>query len=1151
MTLKTLLEAYLDNQQKGLLLLDMPTGSGKTYAVIDYIASHIQTLKAQQRKILFITPMKKNLPFDELKARLNELEKSHYYDEEVLVVKNTVDMFRDHFDSCKYQITKCFDFFPINQLDRYLKLYQQPIFKGEAEDEIRVLANQLAFHIRQYFLENTDSIESRLELIKHDSDWQWVTKLYPASLTMERSVIFMTVSKFITPYKTLVEPSVPFDQLFKDYHVTLFIDEIDSAKSYIQKHIIKQSLDNSIELIPTVNQIASRLQESSFPSKLVNPHVLTQQKANPKEIEQGFREGASDIVEKYQLQLSLLTEDDFNHDKRSFIFYDTTEYFLGNAHNKRLLLNPDYANHTLWIHSIPYKPNEHPAGMTVNQVLAESRKYINFFKGGINMLANNYYYAQQNFTGISPDSAIETYLDFFRLSEKTVKNLTNEIQYNRLIKKWAVTDLKGDFNTLTAAEKLYEYGFVYHMIVDSDRHAGRSRIQSYNFPCTAEIYLASWCRDFMVVGVSATANVETRLGNFDWHYIAQKLLKDNHAQFFKLTLQQQAKLDQQFETSKQHYERVKLQTHWHEPLDSNAQQIEVKERYLTLFNNDERYYHDIESILNAINELITPTPDNAYHQAQYFKIFELWLAYLKQEIKAFLLLFNRGYQDKSLVLIKELCQKIAIANGFADRIADNEIMVILGADTDQHISDVHKKLATGQSCFVLSTYQTLGAGKNIQYVLPDNDNNVIQINDFNRSKEVDFDGIYLDRPTNVLVNVNSNDPLSEENFVNYIYQLEYLQVSGLTQKDFKTHLEKGFKAFDTGKSYFRSGAENIYKTKDYKKQVMQILIQALGRICRTNLKRPVIHLHLDQTILQNWTDELNDIPLLPEFKRIQQDVHQQTGDWVNHSDDLASSFAQSSETIKAQIDNILQKFAYGSATPNLVKEWLKLRELCLKYPQYVSQEQHKKLYQIFDNVVNRYYFRQQKDYQYMTVRTERFDGCQTIGLDSSRLHIFMQHTGLKHYFEQQGYATYFEPSAVWLNPVMFNNIYKGALGEVCGKFLWEDYGLPPLQDMPLHHYEKFDFQVSPTIHVDFKHWQETWQDGELNRTKIFEKMDILESKLVFIINMIDKAGNRPLYHIYYNDDNSKEIVEIANFLSNTRHLQLIDKIQERITAHAD
>lgn len=68
--MKTLLEEYLDNLQKGLLLLDMPTGSGKTYAVIDYIASHIQTLKAQQRKILFITPMKKNLPFDELKASL-------------------------------------------------------------------------------------------------------------------------------------------------------------------------------------------------------------------------------------------------------------------------------------------------------------------------------------------------------------------------------------------------------------------------------------------------------------------------------------------------------------------------------------------------------------------------------------------------------------------------------------------------------------------------------------------------------------------------------------------------------------------------------------------------------------------------------------------------------------------------------------------------------------------------------------------------------------------------------------------------------------------------------------------------------------------------------------------------------------------------
>ena len=38
---------------------------------------------------------------------------------------------------------------------------------------------------------------------------------------------------------------------------------------------------------------------------------------------------------------------------------------------------------------------------------------------------------------------------------------------------------------------------------------------------------------------------------------------------------------------------------------------------------------------------------------------------------------------------------------------------------------------------------------------------------------MDIDAIYLDRPTHLLVNIQS-DELSEDNFVKYLFQLEFL-----------------------------------------------------------------------------------------------------------------------------------------------------------------------------------------------------------------------------------------------------------------------------------------------------------------------------------------------------------------------------------------
>lgn len=68
-----LLNKYCIENKKdtGLMLLDMPTGSGKTYNVLQFIKNYLK--QNNDKKIFFVTTLKKNLD-DSYKDLIRELE---------------------------------------------------------------------------------------------------------------------------------------------------------------------------------------------------------------------------------------------------------------------------------------------------------------------------------------------------------------------------------------------------------------------------------------------------------------------------------------------------------------------------------------------------------------------------------------------------------------------------------------------------------------------------------------------------------------------------------------------------------------------------------------------------------------------------------------------------------------------------------------------------------------------------------------------------------------------------------------------------------------------------------------------------------------------------------------------------------------------
>ena len=118
---------------------------------------------------------------------------------------------------------------------------------------------------------------------------------------------------------------------------------------------------------------------------------------------------------------------------------------------------------------------------------------------------------------------------------------------------------------------------------------------------------------------------------------------------------------------------------------------------------------------------------------------------------------------------------------------------------------------------------------------------------------------------------------------------------------------------------------------------------------------------------------------------------------------------------------------------------------------------------------------------------------------------------MKEYFKKNGYALEFNINEYLMSPVLFHNIYKGALGEVAGKFiLQQELGIELQPITEPEYFEYFDFRLLDDVYVDFKNWKFSYvQDKDEIRKDILRKMEVIGAKRVYIINIIANREYKP------------------------------------------
>lgn len=1100
------IENFCKDRENGLFLLDMPTGFGKTYNVLEFIVENCEKPEYKDVKFFFVTTLKKNLPYEDLRERFKQRGKEKYFENNSLRIQANADVV----------IEKLFDLDKTNKIPKEIKS------KGSYKDliglvtEFRNSGSKIADKIiretaeREFRedvikeLEIFRTSDKKLKEIKNNPKYQWIGELYPSVFTKEKQIYFLTIDKFLLEYSTLIEKSYLFYNHSIIDNAIIFIDEFDATKERMMNQIIQRGLKNSINSIKLANLIHSALQTKKFPRAMTTESKQRENhlKENPREktcsqIIDGLREVFAYNHERFSMQYSIRTEHkDRAENERNFLFNDFQFHSIFSNGNAFVQMKVDSQARQNWLCFSEQDSIEQEVSLP--EYLGSVRGSINYFLNAVAKLAVNFKQYQDERKNpldddFSYENAITSVLEEFGIPDSFRYYMKMQILSKQQIRKNQKKRNDKKFNKVTRNLSIYDRGFRYYDFKDEPSHHMQSEIRLYDFPDSPESILLRVAERARVIGISATATLDTVLVNYSIDYLKQRLGDD----FYTLPKEDKDRLNDAFSKYTKGYDKVKIH------VDSVSCNEELENELREIFNDEYVVSKYLEILENKFSgEVLKHTGRSFLRIVKVMKQF-----ILNEDIRSLLCLSNKlarkGNHKLDLTLLREIAQEIGREANIKD--GDKEIVVSIDSEEyDEKHANLIERLSNGEKLFVLSSYQTIGAGQNLQYKTP-NDVAVVNVNDFNRGDlEKDFDAIYLEKPTHLLVNVNTNDSIEDEALIRYIFQMESLMECGeISPNDGKSNIKYAFRKL-SGQRHLRDiKIGETYKTDSVNNAANRVLIQAVGRICRTGLKNKEIYIYLDEEIFtKHDVTTVKHRMLNPEFVRIVETAPQ------NKKEKSEDSYVLKLENRASQLSSRhVQRIKYlmSDWTPENIEEWKGLRELSLKYPT-ISKENYDNYPQLYlqaPGKISGYSYSQECDYQKNV--TVKFNGSlpQKVSEEEARLQEVLRIPGVKDYFEKMGYATRFTPSEYLLTPPMFNNIYKAALGEVVGKHILEENLGVELQEVSEDVFEFFDFKIGDDVYVDFKHWKDTMiVDAKKAKEKIIQKLNACKGKRAVIINIL-------------------------------------------------
>ncbi|MCR4660799.1 MAG: hypothetical protein K5765_02220 [Clostridia bacterium] len=1067
------IEAFINSLDNGLYLIDMPTGTGKTTQAINYIYNHYK----ENRKFIYVTSLKKNV--EDAYIKLNELFKKNHLEEEfksrALRLYANADKVIESIMNVKTntsdEIMNFQSFIRLKKEVEILKRIEKidPNMKERFEKDIKEkLEPEFRKDVKKFINEKKRTNKERFYYIKNNHNW--LLELYPSILTNNRNIYFVTIDKFYLGNDTIIESTYKFinNQSIIN-NAVIFIDEVDATKSTILSRQIDESLKNSIDLIQLFLNIHSTLNNKDFPKEMLIPSQLDISKQRTEEsiiekMKDVFNEAFKDNNMNYAFKL--LDKDD---DKK-YIFDDnsiltitkepkTTDIYIVHSNKEnynRITLTGEKNAHRL------------------QSIIRKISGAVSYFINGCYILAINYCNAynesQKENDLMQIDDSVSSIIRAFNINERFINYLTNVVLSKGTNKFVNVAGLTTDF---------YEHGFRYYKFTDSLSNNFSTVISMFDLNDTPELFLLNLCKKAHVIGLSATSTIDTVTGNYDLRFLKQKLGANYYVENDKDKDRVNAYIEKIISSNKSN---ITVEFEDVEDVNSSICQIFQKNDYQDYFNN-----------------LLTLQKDDEFNNRRFVKILLAIKSFILRKLPSMLILCNRNLSNSSdLLYSKKTFEKAIDFITKESKINEQYIIInLLTKGFEESKKEYQSYIKEGKKIIVFSSYPTTGAGQNLQYQY---EQDGITISE-------DLSSIYIEKPTNMLINTSSFSENTNSDLIKYIYQVEALNNNGeITIKDKNICIKESFLRIHNSDSNWKHS--NLYECNSIKNQALSVLMQAVGRICRVRGKSIDTTIFVDKDIINEL--DLTSIQyrkLNREFKEIINKA-QESGVTKPNRDNLSIDIQKAENDNKIINDSIHYMLGNNFWNENDIDIWVNLREQALKYPctdSYFGENNRffDCYFKTSDKLFNKYYYNQTSDFGCAKISLSKTSEITSeVSQEDCNLSKLMKIDFIRNKFIEKGYATEFKQSGYMMLPVVYNNIYKGALGEAIGRIILEHigYNLEDIKDGYV--FEKFDYKYK-NIYIDFKLWNNTGES--LNVNKAQNKIDEINANHAIIINIMGNS----------------------------------------------
>lgn len=1132
----------------GLMLIDSPTGYGKTYKVLQNIYQYIRNSK-NKKKIFFVTTLIKNLPIEELKKIYKENGEEHLFDQEVLLIKSNYDFVYERL--LKLAIPDEY------KTEAYYHLRNKLLKIKELEENNNSICIDYANDLRKQVREKEEQdfrreiiklIEQKLpkdkqhrrEWIRNKKQFQWIGKLYPTVFTDDYKIYMLTVNKLLVRNTTLIERAYEFIKSDLIKNAIIFIDEFDATKATIQQHIINNAINSQDDYIQLFEQIYRVSQTHHIPKSMEKAYQeYICDKESGMTLEDLKRE-ANNIYKQYYLKYSYKTSSESIDRKQSFLFNDNNFHTMlrNNCNYIRISANSEEKQVQIFFEDKEtYYKNRSENDIILYGLLRAINNFLNQFKIMVFNWADHYA------------------KDINKSREDKENEFTKENAMYSIYKEYALSDKQiqlmiGNMIELIRKKKeeyipikpFYEIGFKYFEFIDSDQHLGKTVFNHIQLVDTPEKVILFLAQQAKIIGISATAAIPTVTGNYDINYLSKELGEG----FRRISQETRQSIKKELEEHWKKYRDESVKVHL-DIIDYNKKDKNLEERLEELFEDrDFKEKYKMKLGLNLSNKF----DKVRYIEHRYCNMITLIRNFLKNpDINSFLCLNSILPISNRESFDLDLLQEMVIDCAEDLNVKPCTLKVLNSSNFNVEKDNILIQLEKGEKIMIFSTYKTIGAGQNLQYKVPKN-SKVVQIFDSKLIEDKrlvmkDIDAIYLGDITHMVGNAYDKEDFNKEEMLNFFLTIEYLYQNDEISFDILNRLIKqGFKSYSHNVEIDHEALRKLYDAKSIGKSVTRDIIQAIGRICRTFNKSPDIYIYMTQELLKKMNiDDIEHIILNPEMEKIieyKKNIRSQ--DNLEENNDLNKA-----ERISLCGKNYIMRMLSKDWSELSIQLWKDLRNCVLKYPTASTnlsisepyKEIIEKLYIDNKDLKSDYLFTQAHDFSEIMIdydndeiifREKRAQDKPIfhVNEEQSRLQQILKYSGMKDYFIQNGWATTFGHGEFIMSPILFQNIYKGALGEVSGKFiLSKELGIELKDITDVDKFEFFDYELSEDIYIDFKHWKSGYfVDRETKIKEISNKIKIIHAKKVLIINIVSDKN------FGINSLKNESIIEIPRLIDN-------------------